>query len=120
MLCASSLATASIASFLLSSIMITVILLSRRYNINPDNVATPIAASLGDLITISVLSVFGTLFLRVHLNESWLNVFVILLFFCLIPLFTFGALRENGTKNVLLHGWSPIIFSMVSCYILLN
>ena len=36
--------------------MVLVIILSRKVNINPDNVATPIAASLGDLVTLSILS----------------------------------------------------------------
>lgn len=38
------------------SIMVGVVLLSRKCNINPDNVATPIAASLGDLTTLALLS----------------------------------------------------------------
>ena len=37
-------------------IMILVIIISRKYGINPDNVATPIAASLGDLVTLLLLS----------------------------------------------------------------
>ena len=41
--------------------MIGVIVLSRKYNINPDNVATPIAASLGDLTTLAVLSTISNL-----------------------------------------------------------
>lgn len=36
--------------------MIGVIIGSRKIGINPDNVATPIAASLGDLITLALLS----------------------------------------------------------------
>jgi len=36
--------------------MILVIILSRQFKINPDNVATPIAASLGDLTTLSLLA----------------------------------------------------------------
>ena len=36
--------------------MVGVVLLSRRCNINPDNVATPIAASLGDLTTLALLA----------------------------------------------------------------
>jgi cation transporter-like permease len=56
LLCASSLVTASSASFILGLVMIAVILSSRRFGINPDNVATPIAASLGDLITLVLLS----------------------------------------------------------------
>jgi len=36
--------------------MVGVVLLSRKCNVNPDNVATPIAASLGDLTTLALLS----------------------------------------------------------------
>jgi len=36
--------------------MIMVVLLSKKCGINPDNVATPIAAALGDLITLLLLS----------------------------------------------------------------
>lgn len=36
--------------------MVGVILFSRKCNINPDNVATPIAASLGDLTTLGLLA----------------------------------------------------------------
>ena len=56
LLCASSLVTATIASLILGSLMIAVILFSRKCGINPDNVATPIAASLGDLTTLALLS----------------------------------------------------------------
>lgn len=41
-------------------IMIGVIIGSRKVGINPDNVATPIAASLGDLITLAILSGIST------------------------------------------------------------
>ena len=56
LLCASSLVTASLASLILGSVMVAVVLCSRKCNINPDNVATPIAASLGDLTTLALLS----------------------------------------------------------------
>ncbi|CAG0914424.1 unnamed protein product [Notodromas monacha] len=55
-LCASALTTASLASFILGVIMIFVIIGSREFGINPDNVATPIAASLGDLTTLALLA----------------------------------------------------------------
>uniref|UniRef100_A0A672KC81 Solute carrier family 41 member n=1 Tax=Sinocyclocheilus grahami TaxID=75366 RepID=A0A672KC81_SINGR len=41
-------------------IMIGVIIASRKVGINPDNVATPIAASLGDLITLALLAGIST------------------------------------------------------------
>lgn len=39
--------------------MILVIVLSRQFRINPDNVATPIAASLGDLTTLTLLAMIS-------------------------------------------------------------
>ena len=56
---ASSMSTALIASASLGAIMVAVIVLSHTVKINPDNVATPIAASLGDLVTLGLLSVFA-------------------------------------------------------------
>lgn len=61
LLCASALVTASVASFLLSLVMVAVILLSKQINIDPDNIATPIAASLGDLTTLMLLSSIASL-----------------------------------------------------------
>ena len=52
----SSMSAASLASAVLGSIMVVIVIVSRPLNINPDNVATPIAASLGDLVTLSFLS----------------------------------------------------------------
>ncbi|XP_036614728.1 solute carrier family 41 member 2 isoform X2 [Trichosurus vulpecula] len=56
LLCASSVATAFIASLLQGIIMVGVIVGSKKTGINPDNVATPIAASFGDLITLAILA----------------------------------------------------------------
>ncbi|KAK1906668.1 Solute carrier family 41 member 2 [Dissostichus eleginoides] len=56
LLCSSSVATAFIASMLQGFIMVGVIVGSKKTGINPDNVATPIAASFGDLITLAILA----------------------------------------------------------------
>lgn len=60
LLCASSLVTVSLASFVLGLITAGVIILSRFCHINPDNVATPIAASLGDITSLALLSWVAT------------------------------------------------------------
>ena len=52
----SSMSAAGLASATLGSLMVAIVIVSRPLNINPDNVATPIAASLGDLVTLSFLS----------------------------------------------------------------
>ena len=44
--------------------MVLVIILSYKFSVNPDNVATPIAASLGDLTTLGLLAAIATFLFR--------------------------------------------------------
>lgn len=50
-----AIATASAASLILSTLMVLLAILARKWKINPDNVATPIAAMLGDVTTLSFM-----------------------------------------------------------------
>jgi solute carrier family 41 len=54
-----SILTASSASLILGSTMFVVVLISRRYKLNPDNITTPLAASLGDIITLGLLALLA-------------------------------------------------------------
>lgn len=50
-------------SFYVDFVLVAVILLSHRFRLNPDNCATPLAASIGDVVSLSVLSfIASTLF----------------------------------------------------------
>ncbi|KAL7832960.1 hypothetical protein SRHO_G00299780 [Serrasalmus rhombeus] len=83
-LLASGVTTAFTAALTLGLVMVGVITGSRKVGINPDNVATPIAASLGDLMTLSLLAGIGRFF------------------------FQFKAIRE-----VLRSVWNPVIAAML-------
>ncbi|XP_056660699.1 solute carrier family 41 member 3 isoform X5 [Monodelphis domestica] len=63
-LCASSVVTAFVAAFFLGVTMIGVILTARKLGINPDNIATPIAAMLGDVIALSILALISSIFYK--------------------------------------------------------
>ncbi|XP_059017957.1 solute carrier family 41 member 3 isoform X2 [Mustela lutreola] len=65
LLCASSIITAFLAAFALGMLMVCIVIGARKLGLNPDNIATPIAASLGDLITLSILA-FVSSFLYKH------------------------------------------------------
>uniref|UniRef100_A0A915E547 SLC41A/MgtE integral membrane domain-containing protein n=1 Tax=Ditylenchus dipsaci TaxID=166011 RepID=A0A915E547_9BILA len=69
--------TASVASFLLASLMVGIAILARKCNINPDNIATPLAGATGDFTTLFFLILFGTYFYQ-H-KETWLLFNLILL-----------------------------------------
>ncbi|XP_027010635.1 solute carrier family 41 member 1 [Tachysurus fulvidraco] len=112
LLCASSVATAFIASLLLGLIMIGVIIGSRKVGINPDNVATPIAASLGDLITLALLSGISTgLYQELDYND-YANPLVCAFFIALTPIWVLIARRIPSTREVLYSGWEPVIIAM--------
>jgi len=113
LLSAASLVTASLASFVLGVVMVVVILLSRKFSINPDNVATPIAASLGDLVTLSLLSWIASLLYHDHSQaEGWLAPAIIGFYALLVPICILVVTRNPETTTVLYTGWSPVIIAM--------
>ncbi|KAG7239848.1 hypothetical protein INR49_030561 [Caranx melampygus] len=110
-LCASSITTAFVAALSLGLVMIGVIIGSRKVGINPDNVATPIAASLGDLITLSLLAgVSSTLY--EYIDIWYLSPLVCLVFLALIPVWVVLARQSPQIREVLRSGWQPVIVAM--------
>ncbi|KAK2897970.1 solute carrier family 41 member 1-like isoform X2 [Channa argus] len=110
-LCASSITTAFVAALSLGLVMIGVIIGSRKVGINPDNVATPIAASLGDLITLSLLAgVSSTLYQ--YIDMWYLSPLVCLFFLALIPAWVLVARQSPQIREVLRSGWQPVIIAM--------
>ncbi|XP_048462622.1 solute carrier family 41 member 3 [Rhincodon typus] len=91
--------------------MIVVILGSRKVGINPDNVATPIAASLGDLITLSLLAVISSVFFE-HIHLVYLAPSLCGVFLGLIPFWVLIAKRNPQIKEVLKTGWQPVLVAM--------
>ncbi|CAL8335912.1 unnamed protein product [Merluccius merluccius] len=110
-LCASSVTTAFIAALSLGLVMAAVIVGSRKVGINPDNVATPIAASLGDLVTLSLLAAISSFLFR-HRDLWYLPPAVCLFFLVLIPLWVSVARHSPPIREVLSSGWQPVIVAM--------
>lgn len=113
LLTASGLITASLASLILGAIMVVVVILSRHLRINPDNVATPIAASLGDLTTLTLLASIGSMLYNTKDSDFWMAPFLIACFILLCPLWIWVGMQNPSTLQVLKSGWSPVIFSML-------
>lgn len=113
LLCASSVLTAFGASFILGLIMVGVILFSRQFNINPDNVATPIAASLGDLTTLACLSWLASFLYKHKEFYPWLTGSVTVLAVLLVPVWAYVAYKNQYTNKVLFCGWTPVIAAMI-------
>jgi len=111
LLCASSIATASIASLVLGLLMIGVVAASRKCGCNPDNIAAPVAASLGDLTTLVLLaSIANTTWYH---RSGWMDEIIILVYCGIIaPVCAFIASKNEDTKKVLQSGWTPVLASM--------
>ncbi|KAM5148195.1 solute carrier family 41 member 1-like [Mantella aurantiaca] len=110
-LCASSVTTAFVAALSLGLVMIGVIVASRKFGINPDNVATPIAASLGDLITLSLLAGVSTTLFN-YRDIQYLSPLICVIFLILIPLWVAVAKQSPSIAEVLKSGWQPVIVAM--------
>ncbi|CAL1267589.1 unnamed protein product [Larinioides sclopetarius] len=109
LLSSSSLVTASVASFVLGSITIFVVVYSRKLNINPDNIAAPIAASLGDVVTLALLSFISSYIFSKSGQYIWVEAAVLIALICLIPLWAVLSYKNIYTRHVLYAGWIPII-----------
>lgn len=112
LLLSSSVVTASVASFVLGLVMVGVIVGSRRCHLNPDNVATPIAASLGDLTTLVLLSWTSSLIWSDLSTDKWLAPSIIFAYILLTPFFAYIAFRNHHTRPVLYSGWQPVLVAM--------
>ena len=108
----SSILTANIANILLGSLMIVVIIASKKFKINPDNIATPIAASFGDLTTLFILA-YSSHFLYLNLTYSWIFYSIIFILLAFIPVWAFIANSIQFTRKILISGWFPIFGAMI-------
>ncbi|KAF6121781.1 solute carrier family 41 member 2 [Phyllostomus discolor] len=113
LLCSSSVATAFIASLLQGIIMVGVIVGSKKTGINPDNVATPIAASFGDLITLAILAWISQGLYSCLETYYYVSPLVGVFFLALTPIWIVVAAKHPATRTVLHSGWEPVITAMV-------
>ncbi|XP_055413254.1 solute carrier family 41 member 3 isoform X2 [Bubalus kerabau] len=111
-LCGSSVLTASLAACALGTLMVCIVVGARKLGVNPDNIATPIAASLGDLITLSLLAVVSSFFYR-HRDSQYLTPLVCVGFAALTPACVLIAKQNPPVVRILKFGWFPIVLAML-------
>ncbi|KAF3704854.1 Solute carrier family 41 member 2 [Channa argus] len=113
LLCSSSVATAFIASLLQGIIMVGVIVGSKKTGINPDNVATPIAASFGDLITLAILAWISQGLYKCLDSYPYVSSVVCAFFMSLTPLWIVISSKHPASRTLLYSGWEPVITAMI-------
>jgi solute carrier family 41 len=102
--------------------------------VNPDNIATPVAASLGDLITLLLLAavatglnfmrglcrafipnIYTTACLKNNDNiiiESPFPTILMVLLLSLLPLWVFIVFSNEHVRDILHSGWTPLLAAM--------
>lgn len=111
-LCAISQLTACIASLVLGTIVQLIIILCLDRGINPDNIATPIAAALGDLVTLYILYfVSNQIYISMDTNPC-LSFLILLFSITLFPIFWKISLCDPFTAIALYESWIPVLSAM--------
>lgn len=113
LLAAASVITSTTSCLVLDFVMIAVILISRRLHVNPDNVATPLAASVGDVVSITLLANIASL-LYVYIDTLyWILVLIVIGYILLVPMWVSLVVYLKHTKAVLLNGWIPVLSALL-------
>merc|ERR1719193_57180 len=113
LLCASAIVTASLASFVLALIMVIVIVLARKFRCNPDNIATPIAASLGDITTLGLLAWISDILYSDYNTGGYKAQIIVGGYFLVLPMFIALAYNNEHVSEVLRVGWTPVLMAML-------
>ncbi|KAF9239130.1 hypothetical protein BU15DRAFT_88139 [Melanogaster broomeanus] len=98
MVASSAMLSACMSSILLGSFMCALIVICRRYGRDPDNIAPPIAACLGDLVTLCLLGAVSSVLIN-FVNTLWPLVVVLLLI--------------SSAISCAFIGWTPLFGAMV-------
>ncbi|KAH8327448.1 hypothetical protein KR059_001774, partial [Drosophila kikkawai] len=112
LLTASAMFTATSSCFVLDFVLVAVILFSQRYRLNPDNLATPLAASIGDVVSISLLSFIASLLYEQIKTHLWITFIVVCCYLVLLPMWVMIVLRNEYTRPVLKSGWVPVLSAL--------
>jgi len=118
----SAMFCASLSSVVLSSFLSSLVLVSRRYRVNPgacldiifdsvDNIATPLASSFGDLMTLIILAFLTSVLVKV-IRTYWATALLIVLSLTL-PGFIVLVWRNPYVSELLFEGWTSTILSMI-------
>ncbi|XP_055909122.1 solute carrier family 41 member 3 isoform X1 [Eupeodes corollae] len=112
LLIAASMFTATSSCFVLDFVLVAVVLLSKRFRLNPDNLATPLAASIGDVVSISVLSFIASLLYEHLETHLWITFAVIAVYLCLLPIWVVIVYKNKYTRPILTNGWIPVLSAL--------
>ncbi|KAL7420036.1 hypothetical protein Q5752_005001 [Cryptotrichosporon argae] len=111
MVLATGMGAAGISSLVLGSFMSSMIVLCRWTRVDPDNITPPIAACLGDLVTLFILALLGSAL--VGAMDTPVPLLAVVVLAVAAAWFTKRVMRDAWVRNVARGGWVPLIGAML-------
>lgn len=94
---------------ILDSFIIFIIIFSQRYRFNPDYMATPIIASLGDVLSITLLAFSGGFLYKLSHTKVWIIGSVVGVYLLLLlPLYVTIVMGNKYTHSLLFSSWFSV------------
>jgi len=91
--------------------MCTLVVVCRKFGLDPDNIAPPVASCLGDLVTLCLLGVVSEI--HISLVATPLPVIIIILLALSAIGWTVVTRRNEYVRHLLTEGWVPLFAAMV-------
>ncbi|CAO1616403.1 unnamed protein product [Sympodiomycopsis kandeliae] len=107
---ATGMLSASLSSAILGNFMCALVVVARQTGANPDNIASPLAASLGDLLTLTILGLLGSAL--VHFEGTILATILLISLLIACGICFMFTLRNTYVRELLSSGWVPLIIAM--------
>ncbi|MCP9262482.1 Solute carrier family 41 member 2 [Dirofilaria immitis] len=117
----SSIYAASLSSLIIGFVMITIVVSSRRYGIDPDNIAAPITATLTDFITLIMLIGIGMLVVYMYIHNLYiLNIVMLIFLLCTTPFLAYCAAKNPRTRVILKNGWFAVSAAIIVAWLIFS
>lgn len=107
MVLATGMGAAGLSSLVLGSFMSSLVVVCRWKGVDPDNITPPIAACLGDLMTLFILALIGTLL--VGTMDTIVPLVAVILMGIAASWFTVRVLRDEWVRNIARGAWLPLV-----------
>lgn len=110
MVASTAMCAACLSSALLGSFMCLLVISCRKFGLDPDNIAPPIASCLGDLVTLFLLGAVSAAL--IPFISTVAPLILALLLVCTAVACGVTTRRNKHVKDLLGQGWTPLIGAM--------
>eukprot|EP00928_Gymnodinium_smaydae_P020268 TRINITY_DN17839_c0_g1_i1.p1 TRINITY_DN17839_c0_g1~~TRINITY_DN17839_c0_g1_i1.p1 ORF type:complete len:487 (+),score=68.61 TRINITY_DN17839_c0_g1_i1:82-1542(+) len=113
LLASSATTAAALASLVLSSLMVAIVVFASNKGVDPDNISAPIAGMLGDFCTLGIVSLVAKYFWELPSAAFEMLSLLLIAYAALAVVCGIAASRKEYTVEIMKYGWYPVLMSML-------